>query len=724
MKSIAIKHLSDKSRFLATIMLVMAIIYLVFPKNISSAEASVTIGSLTFEVGKTYKAVYSAYFPGNAISSGLNDFKGNPIDVTKPSCVAPRGIPYGTKLRIFNTSTARDSTICVVNNYSSTAIVADNGSINIELIMPTAESAAQWSKINGQVIIVSVGDNNSLDYTDGGEFPVAGTVEEPESPFSSQEDQEITEEFLIKQDIRFFDDNECITDSNSGLTDAVLGAGAENEKVEYILRFLTGVGFTLNQSAGIVGNLQAESGNNISPVCLEKSSGLAADAPAECDQKSFRCNTTKNVLSSATGKYICEPKEFTFNSGIGIAQWTGGRQSALQKIANNRGTHVYDLNTQLETLLYDLAKVRTRCFQDNAAQYANKVPNKAINKANTVEEATFAFLDCFENPGKANNCGYGAYIRQDRLCDGERVTAEVAEATYQAYLKGGNNRVYRAIKIANTYRGKIQDGAGVTRDALLARFGLEGGGDLPPGEAPAAIDVCAPAQQKFDGPAGALQELVSKSAWPLDCCNKMDNGRAALNSSTLTTADKKHIQNNLDFQIQNNIDCGANGAKRKNPTEFYANLVKCRTGGGGECKNTSGYIGGCNGKDCGGFVTTMIQESGWDPNYNSKKGTVSGGQLPYLQSSSEWELIYPANTGSPRDITQDLLPGDVAISAEKGHTFLFTGQIAGFQYPAASASYAECDPYLYRAPMAAHEMLEASQYNWYRKKSGNNQTGG
>ena len=97
------------------------------------------------------------------------------------------------------------------------------------------------------------------------------------------------------------------------------------------------------------------------------------------------------------------------------------------------------------------------------------------------------------------------------------------------------------------------------------------------------------------------------------------------------------------------------------------------------------YHGGCGGNDCGGFVTTMMRESGWDKGYNPGRcGTwcKGNGQLPYLRNSSKWQDVT-----SQIKSNKDAKPGDVLIY--KSHTLLFAGSIPGFESPMVSASYSK-----------------------------------
>lgn len=120
-------------------------------------------------------------------------------------------------------------------------------------------------------------------------------------------------------------------------------------------------------------------------------------------------------------------------------------------------------------------------------------------------------------------------------------------------------------------------------------------------------------------------------------------------------------------------------------------------------KKEGKYIGGCEGVDCGGFVTTLLNNSGFDPEYNYAG---KGGNTTIQES---WAKKNWQNLGSGSSIdTATLQPGDVAFSP--GHTFVYIGNIEGFGSNIASASL--CG----RAPMAGAESLTANT-RWYRKKT-------
>lgn len=133
----------------------------------------------------------------------------------------------------------------------------------------------------------------------------------------------------------------------------------------------------------------------------------------------------------------------------------------------------------------------------------------------------------------------------------------------------------------------------------------------------------------------------------------------------------------------------------------YADVVQKRRGEGR-------YVGGREhpGIDCGGWVTTLMQESGFEPEYNSGS-EATGGQQTWVQNNG-WTHLNPGGGDVDTSILQ---PGDVAFTP--GHTFVYVGEIPGFDSVIASASIGSGNTY-WRTPMAGTESLTGG-VNWYRK---------
>jgi hypothetical protein len=138
------------------------------------------------------------------------------------------------------------------------------------------------------------------------------------------------------------------------------------------------------------------------------------------------------------------------------------------------------------------------------------------------------------------------------------------------------------------------------------------------------------------------------------------------------------------------------------PTDAYRDAFQ-------RAKAAGRYIGGIShpGIDCGGFVTTLIVDSGFDKNYNygsliSQGAGFTGNQERWLKAN--WKTLDPTDAS-------DRQPGDVAISSS--HTYVFVGpDVFPDKYPIASASLDE------RSPMRGTESVVStphSGFRWYRK---------
>ena len=130
-----------------------------------------------------------------------------------------------------------------------------------------------------------------------------------------------------------------------------------------------------------------------------------------------------------------------------------------------------------------------------------------------------------------------------------------------------------------------------------------------------------------------------------------------------------------------------------------------------QSRKSQGKYVGSDGIDCGGFVTTLFQESGIDPNYG---GGPTGVQEKYLKdNSSKYE-----NLGIVKDSTK-LKKGDIAIwnassdinnQGNAGHTYVYTGKIDGFVGDSAEASLDSQSPH----SMTAY--FNGNEFTWFRPK--------
>jgi hypothetical protein len=123
-----------------------------------------------------------------------------------------------------------------------------------------------------------------------------------------------------------------------------------NDAASIVARKLRAQGFTPAQTAGILGNFKQESGFN--PRVNE-------------------------------GGFVGAPRG---QGGFGLAQWTGGRQSALVNFAKKRGADPGDPNLQADFLLYELAG-------------PEKAAAASLRQAQSPEQAALIFRRDFERAG-------------------------------------------------------------------------------------------------------------------------------------------------------------------------------------------------------------------------------------------------------------------------------------------------------------------------------------
>jgi len=157
-----------------------------------------------------------------------------------------------------------------------------------------------------------------------------------------------TQDFYNQNDIIYWNKNGCGT--IGGVTAVQLPGG---NNVEKALNYLQSKGFTFEQATGIVGAMQAESGENLDPNALNPS-----------------------------GAY-------------GIAQWLGGRKTNLQQYG---GASYNTFETQMQFLGLELGLEEPR----NGVNGGNeKGALDAVKATNTPEAAALAWESAFERSGGA-----------------------------------------------------------------------------------------------------------------------------------------------------------------------------------------------------------------------------------------------------------------------------------------------------------------------------------
>jgi len=398
--------------------------------------------------------------------------------------------------------------------------------------------------------------------------------------------------FYSSNDILFSDESATVCEAST-----VALSGKDNR--EKIYNFLRGKGLNAHQAAGVLGNIQHESG--YSP--------------------------TRHEISHSNFE----------SGGYGIAQWTFGRRITLKAHLDKT---VPNLVGQYYNDKYGGGVSAADGFVPKNSDTGELMP-LADNDAFLAAELAFLYDE--------------TSVRKISSKTASVTSAEVGQNEWEALKKATSIQDATKIWLYNFEIPANIEQAAVTRSAaaqdILAEIGTA---------AAAGASGCLDATS---GDVAALQATVKKYAWP-----------------------EYHRPGYVTLKPE------------------YAEAV-------GKAVTAGGYVGGIRyrGVDCGGFVTRVMIDSGFEPEYNAQKGPTAT-QKQWLDAN--WTSL---GNGASID-TATLQPGDVAMLP--GHTFMFAGtNIDGFGTTTsgwkgvASASLDE------RAPMAGIEDLSSAKVTWYRKKA-------
>lgn len=377
-------------------------------------------------------------------------------------------------------------------------------------------------------------------------------------------------------------------------TDIAVYGGAITEKIwTGLTSFLTP-----EQAAGILGNMQSESGFN---PARHETSALNKYQPG------FDLSRNNKVAY-----------------GLGLIQWSYSRRVRLYGFVQSRDP--------------ELLK-----YFDDYQTYGRLSGDEFLQKAGETDTDRLIAIE-IEYLRDELSTAYSGFYATTSLEDATSYFLEHVEAPKNPTLSAHPERLTQAQSFYGSYSGKEITAS--TNDS--------------------GTPICTPSSSiTSSGDAGALQALVLEYAWE------------QYHSPPFT--------------------------ERKSA---YAAAIAKRQAEG---KYVGGSVGGVAGIDCGGFVTTLMQESGFEPNYNAGKGGTSA-QESWVKANGWTLLNYSPNTVIDPSILQ---PGDVAFTT--GHTFVYVGDIPGFGSKIASASYSAKYG---RAPMAGHESLtigSGGAVRWYRK---------
>lgn len=392
----------------------------------------------------------------------------------------------------------------------------------------------------------------------------------------------------------------CVNTAKSYSTRNDIPSLSGGDNAEKVWNYLTSssVGLSPEQAAGLMGNINQES-------------GFKPDA--EEGPESYARHTVRPV-------------------GYGIVQWTGGRRTALEKAANDQNVAVSDLGFQLAFMVQESQSRTVDSFVLGLAEgrdFGKSGDNEweTLKKQKTVEDAAAFWHAAFERSGDS------ASQINERLDDG---------------------KIY------------------------LEQFGSSSAGGGRTGSRSSGGANCSPSS--FGG--GDLTETLLAYAHPTHTPYAGDN---RVNPEPKPA----YVEAATKFQKEGKWVGGGNIEGGLQPVNPFPAI------------------------DCGGFVSILLINSGVEPDYNFGLDMERGasnqafGQLPWAQRN--WKFL---GYGGEINVS-DLRPGDVAFS--NGHTFIYVGQVDGFEGMYASSSYD-----LWRAPMAGgtYETATSPDYVWYGRREG------
>ena len=381
-----------------------------------------------------------------------------------------------------------------------------------------------------------------------------------------------------------------------------------------ILNYLMNKNYSKNASAGIVGNLMAESGL--------KSNVLEGGKTVGSDYVLYN-------LATDSSNYP--------NKGFGLGQWTtASRQKALQEYANSNGLAVTSLEAQLGYLISELS---ARGFSASSMS------------SDSVEEATFKIFDKFEVPGASfwttvNGKYYNDYDPKTLA----ELSAEKTPAAYKAFN--------RRLSFASSALSKIEN-TNLTGDFSASNC---------ESETPASKTPASPSEEEKSPSSSSEEKTESSPEEPeptkpetevlttsSSVANKIATTAVSMAWPYSSGANTGYCKNSSGSLVKWNT--------KNKPTEC-ASVLKEENAA--MLKSIYGSAKTSRAMDCSWFVGDLIRYLGIDSSFPHGG---SSSITNYLAKTSRW--IEVQNLGN----TSNLKPGD--IFAIDGHVMIYVGSYGG-----------------------------------------------
>ena len=198
-----------------------------------------------------------------------------------------------------------------------------------------------------------------------------------------------------------------------------------------------------------------------------------------------------------------------------------------------------------------------------------------------------------------------------------------------------------------------------------------------------------PSNKFIDSMTKAIKETVQKGSG--------GGGGAATSSGSSDNCANGSMQSAIDLAMKYAWADGSHGTTKKK--EYADAINKART------SDKKYYGGGCDGVDCGAFVTRFMRDSRADAKYNDYAGPTAT-QEKYMKDHPEKYKSLGTKTSE-----EGLQPGDIAIN--EGHTMMYVGPVKDHpEFKGNMASASLCD----RAPSSSNIFFsnKHGSFRWYR----------
>jgi N-acetylmuramoyl-L-alanine amidase len=381
---------------------------------------------------------------------------------------------------------------------------------------------------------------------------------------------------------------------------------------------------------------------------LAKGGGPSGDAPSVSESDTSSASLGACGCSSEQTANAANGDTIVIDPGHGPNKTTVDAETGLKMVESNNTPEVQDV--------WDVAQLAKHLLESDG--YKVVLTKKSVgddvtfrDRAQTADSNNAALaLSIHGDPGLGNNGEI--YAQQVGLYRGSGSNRTVFSSESTA------TKSQQYADVFKQERQKIEGGSIVVKvnDSFSGRAGMEPG-NIPMvqlfSKTPWVYNEAKMPFSKTDYAKG-LVNSVEKIVKPKGGHTQQD---AAEGDTASACAPSGSIAAAVQLAMQYSWADGPHGTKMK--SNYAAAVAAARAKGD--------YVGGLAlpGIDCGGFITTVMHNSGADPQYNEKKGGTEIQQAYMDHHPEKYRKLGAVSS------TKDLLPGDIAINS--GHTFMYVG---------------------------------------------------